>query len=318
MKNSKSIFQNLFVLELANNHLGSLVRGKKIISEYGQVVRFNKIRAAIKLQFRDVDNFIHDSYKNMDERYIKKTLSTKLDKKEYKTLVDHIKKNGCLPMATPFDEKSVDLCVEFKFPIIKIASSDCNDWPLIEKIASTKKPVIVSTGGVSEKDLDGLVFLAGAYWPMPAQEWDIEKLTKMININLVGALNVLDIILPEFISRDKGHLVFTGSLAGYRGLPGALGYGSSKAAIANLSETLYYDLRKTSIKVQLINPGFIKTRLTDKNDFKMPQIMSPEKAAEKMFTRMCKNRFSSSFPAPFSWLFRISRILPDSIYFRLF
>ena len=168
------------------------------------------------------------------------------------------------------------------------------------------------------KDLDGLVFLAGAYWPMPAQEWDIEKLTKMININLVGALNVLDIILPEFISRDKGHLVFTGSLAGYRGLPGALGYGSSKAAIANLSETLYYDLRKTSIKVQLINPGFIKTRLTDKNDFKMPQIMSPEKAAKKMFTRMCKNRFSSSFPAPFSWLFRISRILPDSIYFRLF
>ena len=74
MKNSKSIFQNLFVLELANNHLGSLVRGKKIISEYGQVVRFNKIRAAIKLQFRDVDNFIHDSYKNMDERYIKKIL----------------------------------------------------------------------------------------------------------------------------------------------------------------------------------------------------------------------------------------------------
>ena len=156
MKNSKSIFQNLFVLELANNHLGSLVRGKKIISEYGQVVRFNKIRAAIKLQFRDVDNFIHDSYKNMDERYIKKTLSTKLDKKEYKTLVDHIKKNGCLPMATPFDEKSVDLCVEFKFPIIKIASSDCNDWPLIEKIALTKKPVIVSTGG-SEKDLDDVV-----------------------------------------------------------------------------------------------------------------------------------------------------------------
>ena len=157
MKNSKSIFHNLFVLELANNHLGSLARGKKIISEYGQVVRFNKIKAAIKLQFRDVDNFIHDSFKNMDERYIKKTLSTKLDKKEYKFLVDHIKKNGCIPMATPFDEKSVDLCVEFKFPIIKIASSDCNDWPLIEKIALTKKPVIVSTGGVSEKDLDDVV-----------------------------------------------------------------------------------------------------------------------------------------------------------------
>tara|TARA_Y200000002_G_scaffold329530_1_gene293674 strand:- start:511 stop:1611 length:1101 start_codon:yes stop_codon:yes gene_type:complete len=157
MKNTKSIFNNLFVLELANNHLGSLERGKKIISEYGQVVRFNKIKAAIKLQFRDVDNFIHDSYKDLDERYIKKTLSTKLGKKGYKILVDHIIKNDCIPMATPFDEKSVDLCVDFKFPIIKIASSDCNDWPLIEKIATTKKPVIVSTGGVSEKDLDDVV-----------------------------------------------------------------------------------------------------------------------------------------------------------------
>ena len=86
MKNSKSIFNNLFILELANNHLGSIQRGKKIISEYGQVVKFNKIKAAIKLQFRDVDNFIHDAYKKLDERYIKKTLKTKLDKKEYLTI----------------------------------------------------------------------------------------------------------------------------------------------------------------------------------------------------------------------------------------
>ncbi|MDC3037252.1 N-acetylneuraminate synthase family protein, partial [Candidatus Pelagibacter sp.] len=157
MINSKSVFHNLFVLELANNHLGSIVRGKKIISDYGQVVRFNNIKAAIKLQFRDVENFIHEKYKELDERYIKKTLKTKLSKSEYKELSDHIIKNGCIPMATPFDEASVDLCVEFNFPIIKIASSDCNDWPLIEKIASTKKPVIISTGGVSEKDLDDVV-----------------------------------------------------------------------------------------------------------------------------------------------------------------
>jgi len=168
------------------------------------------------------------------------------------------------------------------------------------------------------KNLDGFVFLAGAYWPMSAQEWDIGKVTKMVNVNLIGALHTLEVILPMFIEKNRGHLVFTGSLAGYRGLPAALGYGSSKAAIANLSETLRYDLKETSIKVQLINPGFIKTRLTDKNKFNMPQIMAPEDAAEKMFSNMNKNNFSSSFPAPFSWLFRVSRVLPDSIYFKLF
>ena len=168
------------------------------------------------------------------------------------------------------------------------------------------------------ENVDGFVFLAGAYWPMPAQHWDIEKLTAMIDVNLIGALHTLDVILPIFLEKNRGHLVFTGSLAGYRGLPGALGYGSSKAAIANLSETLRFDLKDTAIKVQLINPGFVKTRLTDKNNFKMPQIMSPEAAARKMFSNMNRNNFSSSFPAPFSWLFRVSQLLPDSIYFKLF
>jgi short-subunit dehydrogenase len=153
---------------------------------------------------------------------------------------------------------------------------------------------------------------------MPAQNWDIKKLKSMIDVNLIGALHTLDVILPVFMKKNSGHLVFTGSLVGYRGLPGALGYGSSKAALVNLGETLRYDLKDTAIKVQLINPGFVKTRLTDKNKFKMLQIMSPEVAAGKMFSNMNKNSFSSSFPAPFSWLFRVSQLLPDSIYFKLF
>ena len=168
------------------------------------------------------------------------------------------------------------------------------------------------------KNVDGFVFCAGEYWPMPAQHWDIEKIKSMIDVNLIGALHTLDIILPIFMEKNSGHLVFTGSLAAYRGVPGALGYGSSKAAIANLSETLRYDLKDTAIKVQLMNLGFVKTRLSDKNKFKMVQIMSPEVAAGKMFSNMSKNNFSSSFPAPFSWLFRVSQLLPDSIYFKLF
>lgn len=157
-QNDKDLFENLFVLELANNHWGKLERGIKIIRDHGSVVKFNNVKAAIKLQFRDVDAFIHPSFKgNAEQRYIKKTEDTKLTRNEFIRLVQEIRNVGCIPMATPFDEASVDLCVEFEMPIIKIASSDMNDWVLIEKIASTRRPVIVSTGGASEKDLDDLV-----------------------------------------------------------------------------------------------------------------------------------------------------------------
>jgi sialic acid synthase SpsE len=154
----RELFENLFVLELANNHWGKVDRGLKIIRDFGTVVRYNNIKAAIKLQFRDVDNFIHPEYKgNEESRYIKKTEATKLSKEQFARLLDEIRNVSCIPMSTPFDEASVDLCVEFDLPIIKVASSDMNDWPLLEKIASTRRPVIISTGGASEKDLDDVV-----------------------------------------------------------------------------------------------------------------------------------------------------------------
>lgn len=154
----KDIFEDLFVLEMANNHLGSLDRGLKIVAEFGQVVRFNNVRATIKLQFRDVDTFIHrDFVDRKDLRYVKKTLDTRLSDEDLATLVRAIRQAGFTATATPFDERSVDLCSNLGIPIIKIASSDLNDWVLIEKIAKTKKPVIVSTGGSSLKDMDDIV-----------------------------------------------------------------------------------------------------------------------------------------------------------------
>jgi N-acetylneuraminate synthase len=154
----RELFENFFVLELANNHWGSVERGLKLIRDHGTIVRFNNVKASIKLQFRDVDEFIHPEFKGVeDNRYIKKTEDTKLSREDFTRLVEEIKNVGCIPMATPFDEASVDLCVGFDMPIIKIASSDINDWVLIEKIASTRRPTIVSTGGASEKDLDDLV-----------------------------------------------------------------------------------------------------------------------------------------------------------------
>jgi N-acetylneuraminate synthase len=152
------IFEDLFVLELANNHWGSLERGLRIVTDYSRIVRFNNVKAAIKLQLRDVEAFIHKDFRERrDIRYIAKTIDTRLTHGEYRQLVDAIRQGGCIPMATPFDERSVELCGDLGIDILKLASSDLNDWILIEKIASVRKPVIVSTGGSSLKDIDDLV-----------------------------------------------------------------------------------------------------------------------------------------------------------------
>jgi sialic acid synthase SpsE len=153
-----NIFEDLFVLEMASNHQGSLERGIRIVSSFAKVVRFNNVRAAIKLQFRDIENFIHKDFRErQDIRYVKRLSDTKMAKSDFAILVETIRKSNCIPMATPFDEKSVDWCVDFDMPIIKVASADNNDWTLLERIAKTKKPVIVSTGGMSQKDMDDLV-----------------------------------------------------------------------------------------------------------------------------------------------------------------
>lgn len=155
---NRDIFENLFVLEMTNNHQGNLERGLQIVREHSRAVRFNNVRAAIKLQFRDIDSFVHRDFRErVDLRYVKRVLETRLSKEDYGVLVKAIAKNNCIPMATPFDEKSVDWCVEFNMPIIKIASADANDWMLLEKIAWTRKPCIISFGGTSLKDMDDVV-----------------------------------------------------------------------------------------------------------------------------------------------------------------
>lgn len=152
------IFEDLFVLEMANNHLGKLDRGLAIVDKFSKIVRFNNVRAAIKIQLRDVNTLIHADYRGRtDIRYIKKTMQTAMSTDDYATLVAAVRKAGTIPCATPFDETSVDLCVTLGVQYIKLASSDLNDWFLIEKIASTRKPVIASTGGSSLKDIDDLV-----------------------------------------------------------------------------------------------------------------------------------------------------------------
>jgi len=158
MMRNNEIFEDLFVLEMTNNHQGRLERGMQIIETFSPIIKSSNIRSGIKLQFRDLNNYIHNDYfDRTDIPYVRRIKETWMSKENYALLVEAIRKNGCIPLATPFDERSVSWCVEFELPIIKIASVEANDWVLIRKIAETKKPVIASTGGLSVADLDNLV-----------------------------------------------------------------------------------------------------------------------------------------------------------------
>src|ERR1700754_2491282 len=138
-----SIFNDLFVLELANNHWGNIERGLKIIRDFARVVKFNNVRAAIKLQFRDVDSFVHPDFRDRaDIRYIKKTLATQMPWENLRLMVETVRDYGMVTMVTPFDEVSVDKCVEFGVEILKVASFVIRDKTLLRKIASTGLPVI--------------------------------------------------------------------------------------------------------------------------------------------------------------------------------
>jgi NADP-dependent 3-hydroxy acid dehydrogenase YdfG len=212
---------------------------------------------------------------------------------------------------------------------VEIVVSARNEERLQELVAELPGKASYAAVDVSDSDsvrwaaeeigpVDGVVFLAGLYWPMKAQEWDAAKAETMADVNFTGAFRVVGSVLPEMLERDTGHVVFTGSLSGFRGLPGAIGYGASKAGVMYLAESMQADLRNTNIEVQIINPGFIKTRLTDKNEFSMPFIMDPDEAAKEFFEHMGTSTFKKSFPMVFSWFFRISQFLPDWLYYRVF
>ena len=165
--------------------------------------------------------------------------------------------------------------------------------------------------------IDGVIYCAGAYEPMAATRPSIKQLETIIDVNLTGALRVLASAVPAFVSRNSGHVLLVGSLAGYRGLPDAWGYGASKAAIIHLAENLSCDLRGSGIKIQVCNPGFVVSRLTDKNSFRMPFLMSPQQAARRIVRGMSSQRFEIAFPFPMVAAFKLLTLLPPKLHFSL-
>ncbi|PYE84924.1 SDR family NAD(P)-dependent oxidoreductase [Pseudoroseicyclus aestuarii] len=198
-----------------------------------------------------------------------------------------------------------DLAAELRGPS-EIRPVDVADRAAVEEVAR----------GLGE--IDGMVFLAGLYWPMAATDWDAAQAEQMADVNFTGALRTVGAVLPGMLRRGSGHIALTGSIAGYRGLPGAIGYGASKAAVMSLAESLHYDLRRTPVEVQLVNPGFVRTRLTDKNDFAMPGIMDAEEAAQLYFEHLNAGGFQRSFPLAMATALRATRLLPEALYHRIF
>ena len=165
--------------------------------------------------------------------------------------------------------------------------------------------------------IDSLFLNAGDYTPMPLEEFDPLLFEKLMAINFHGTVNGLDTILPYMKEKHSGEIYITGSLAGYRGLPKAAPYNSSKAAVISLAESLHLELKLQGISLRLISPGFVESPLTNKNDFEMPFIITPEKAAEYIYKELHKSNFEIRFPKRFAWIMNTLRILPYKIYFWL-
>ena len=167
-------------------------------------------------------------------------------------------------------------------------------------------------------DFDGLdlcVFSSGTYDPKLEQEINIKQNKFVMETNFFGVLYCIKSVEKYFKDKKNGHISIVSSVAAYRGLPNSSGYGPSKAALTNLSESLYFDFKKHNVRISLISPGFIKTPLTDKNEFPMPFIKTPEFAAKKMFNGLTKTKaFEIHFPKELTLLLKFLRVLPYRLY----
>ena len=177
-------------------------------------------------------------------------------------------------------------------------------------LAAARNRLLAAWGGI-----DVVIYLAGDYQPMRVESFDLAAAEKIIAVNFLGAMRLASVVLPDLPA--GGGIAFVASVSGYRGLPKALAYGPGKAALIHFAECLYLDLSPKNVGVWTINPGFVATQLTAKNDFTMPAIISPEQAALEIIIGFRKGNFEIHFPKRFTCIMKLLALLPYRIYFRL-
>jgi sialic acid synthase SpsE/mannose-6-phosphate isomerase-like protein (cupin superfamily) len=195
-------FEDLFILDLANNHQGSVPHATAIIRAMGEVVRKHGVRAALKFQFRNLDTFIHPSHlPTSSNKHVARFMSTRLGREEFRLLTKEVRDAGMITMATPFDESSVDMLVELGIEVVKVASCSATDWPLLEKIAEVSKPVVFSTGGLTMKQIDDIV----SFFDHRRVRHAIEHCVSIYPTpNELEQLNIIDLLRRRYPERVIG------------------------------------------------------------------------------------------------------------------
>ncbi len=184
------------------------------------------------------------------------------------------------------------------------------DITQVDTIVAAEKQLVAAWGGY-----DLVIFMAGDYTAMRAWEIDLKVAKRMVSVNWEGFLNGLSVVIPRLLNANAGGIALVSSVAGYRGLPRSLVYGPTKAALINLAESLYLDLKDKGLDVYVICPGFVKTPMTDQNEFKMPYLITPEVAAGEIIKGFRDGEFEIHFPKAFTRLLKALRQLPYSLYF---
>jgi short-subunit dehydrogenase len=205
---------------------------------------------------------------------------------------------------------------------------------LVQQAAAAKLPgkIIAFVADVTDQDVlkqtfkaiehdvgpvTQVIFNAGTHVPNTVKNFSVAPYRTIMEINFMGVINGLSAVVPTFVSRRAGHVGVVSSVAGYSGLPLASAYGASKAALINLCEALKLELDAEGVTLSMINPGFVRTPLTDKNDFPMPFLIDADVAARHIYRGMAKRKFEIAFPLPFVLILKFLRMLPYGLYFRL-
>ena len=167
-------------------------------------------------------------------------------------------------------------------------------------------------------DIEISIFCTGIHDPKSEKEFNLDKIREIMEVNYFGTMNSINSVYKYYREKKSGQISIVSSVAGYRGLPAAGAYCASKSALSSFAESLHFEMKRNNVRVSLISPGFIKTPMTDKNEFPMPMIKSPEFAAEQIYNGLIKsNSFEIHFPKLFTYIMKFLKILPNNIYFKL-
>ncbi len=200
---------------------------------------------------------------------------------------------------------------------LQALAAQCSGLQVIALDATDESAVKAAAAQLlSAGPLDLVMYCAGTYSAVRAQDMQTQDIAHHMQVNYLGAVYCIAAVLPAMLAAGKGHISLVSSVAGFRGLPKSLAYGPTKAALINLAETLYIDLHGAGIGVSVVNPGFVQTPLTAQNTFHMPALITPAQAASEIVTGWGRGRFEIHFPKRFTRWMKLLRILPYSLYFK--